>query len=185
MLLLCCNERRRKTNKQTNKPKNTTKLKYNYAQSMDTLSFLVTEKNIFLCSFVFKVFNAASHGASGAIIYTDPGQFAPDGPLNTFPNSWWLPDTGVQRGTSLGKQGPGDPLTPGFPSVDGIYRKPLNQSGLPTIPAMALSYGDAKEILRRMKGKFHTLLYVSIRDFYSATRLTVAIQQTFTFDNYV
>lgn len=99
-----------------------------------------------------KVFNAASHGASGAIIYTDPGQFAPDGPLNTFPNSWWLPDTGVQRGTSLGKQGPGDPLTPGFPSVDGIYRKPLNQSGLPTIPAMALSYGDAKEILRRMKG---------------------------------
>lgn len=99
-----------------------------------------------------KVSNAALLGASGAIIYTDPEEFAPDGPLNTFPKSWWLPDTGIQRGSAIGRQGPGDPLTPGFPSVDGIYRNPLNKSGLPTIPAMAMSYGDAKEILRRMKG---------------------------------
>ena len=56
----------------------------------------------------------------------------------------------------MGGKGPGDPLTPGYPAVDGIYRLPLNHSGLPTIPANAMSYGDAKEILRLMKGKFHT-----------------------------
>lgn len=56
----------------------------------------------------------------------------------------------------MGATGPGDPLTPGFPSIDGIYRQPLNESGLPTIPAFALSYGDAQEILRRMKGEYHT-----------------------------
>ena len=62
----------------------------------------------------------------------------------------------------MGRQGPGDPLTPGFPSVDGIYRNPLNKSGLPTIPAMAMSYGDAKEILRRMKGKTCTFPEVNV-----------------------
>ena len=107
--------------------------------------------------FVCKVYNAASHGASGAIIYTDPAQFAPEGPQNTFPNSWWLPDSGMQRGSAMGEKGPGDPLTPGFPAVDGIHRQPLNQSGLPTIPFMAMSFGDAKEILGRMKGKYSLL----------------------------
>ena len=52
----------------------------------------------------------------------------------------------------MGGAGPGDPLTPGYPSVDGIYRNPKNQSGLPKIPATAMSYGDVKEILRRIKG---------------------------------
>lgn len=104
-----------------------------------------------------KVFNAASHGASGALVYTDPAQFAPEGKENTFPLSWWLPDSGIQRGSSMGETGPGDPLTPGFPSVDGIYRQPLNESGLPKIPAFELSYKDAEEILRRMKGEFHTV----------------------------
>ena len=70
----------------------------------------------------------------------------------TLPKSWWLPDSGTQRGSAISETGPGDPLTPGFPSVDGIYRQPLNESGLPPIPAFALSYGDAKEILNRMKG---------------------------------
>ena len=105
--------------------------------------------------FFGKVFNAVSHGASGALIYTDPAQFAPEGTQNTFPQSWWLPDSGTQRGASMGKTGPGDPLTPGFPSIDGIYRQPINDSGLPTIPAFGLSYGDAQEILHRMKGKYH------------------------------
>lgn len=106
---------------------------------------------------LFKVSNAVSHGASGALIYTDPAEFAPEGNENTFPRSWWLPGSGIQRGTSMGATGPGDPLTPGFPSVDGIYRQPLNESGLPKIPAFELSYKDAEEILRRMKGEFLTV----------------------------
>ena len=105
-------------------------------------------------TFFGKVLNAASQGASGALIYNDPAQFVPEGTQNTFPRSWWLPDSGTHRGSVRKAAGPGDPLTPGFPSVDGIYRQPLNDSGLPTIPAFALSYGDAQEILRRMKGEY-------------------------------
>ena len=106
-----------------------------------------------------KVVNSASRGASGALIYTDPAQFAPEGNENTFPRSWWLPDSGIQRGSSMGATGPGDPLTPGFPSIDGIYRQPLNESGVPTIPAFELSYGDAQEIIRRMKGEPRAAFY--------------------------
>ena len=58
----------------------------------------------------------------------------------------------------MGATGPGDPLTPGFPSIDGIYRQPLNESGLPRVPAFELSYGDAQEILRRMKGEYRNSL---------------------------
>lgn len=97
--------------------------------------------------------NAASHGASAAIIYTDPAEYAPEGTgNNTFPHSWWLPDSGAQRGAARNATGLGDPLTPGFPSVDGIYREVLNNNGSSPIPAIVLSYGDAQEILRRMKG---------------------------------
>ena len=116
-----------------------------YEGSLTRLSFLL---HVFE-----KVLNAVLQGASGVLIYTDPAQFAPEGAENTFPRSWWLPDTGTQRGSSKYATGPGDPLTPGYPSVDGIYRQPLNESGLPTVPAFALSYGDAQEILRRMKGQ--------------------------------
>ena len=101
---------------------------------------------------ILKVFNSAFHGAVGAIIYTDPAQFAPEGTQNTFPYSWWLPDSGTQRGSSMCGAGPGDPLTPGYPSIDGIYRNKIDKSGLPKIPVTAMSYKDAKEILRRMKG---------------------------------
>ena len=104
--------------------------------------------------FFLKVLNAASHGASAVIIYNDPEQYAPEGTNNTFPNSWWLPDSGTQRGSARKATGPGDPLTPGFPSVDGIYREALNGSDSLPIPAMVLSYGDAQEILRRMKGQY-------------------------------
>ena len=70
-----------------------------------------------------------------------------------YPKTVWLPKTGMQRGAALGETGPGDVLTPGFPSVDGIYREPVGKLRLPSVPALPLSYGDALEILRRMDGK--------------------------------
>ena len=46
----------------------------------------------------------------------------------------------------------GDPLTPGLPATAGIYRRPVNESKLPSIPSQAISYGDAMELLRRLGG---------------------------------
>ena len=86
------------------------------------------------------------------LTYTDPEQFAPDGPDQVYPDFMWLPETGIQRGTSMAETGPGDLLTPGFPAVDGIYRQPISELKLPAIPSLPLSYGDAMQILRRMKG---------------------------------
>ena len=57
---------------------------------------------------------AAQNGMSAIILYTDPADYSIDG-VDPYPHSWWLPDTGVQRGTVF--TGDGDPLTPGYPAV--------------------------------------------------------------------
>ena len=95
---------------------------------------------------------AAENGAIGIIIYNDPSEYAPDGPNNTYPDKWWFPKTGIQRGAAAYDVSPGDVLTPGYPSIDGIYRIPLNEVKNPGIPAHDISYEDAYEILRRLKG---------------------------------
>ena len=76
------------------------------------------------------------------------------GPKKTFPNTPFLPSTGVQRGSIYNAHGVGDPLTPGSPSIPGIYRRPENASELPKIPAHPMSYGDAIHFLSKMQGKF-------------------------------
>lgn len=59
---------------------------------------------------------AQSRGAVGVIIYSDPKDYLVNEDGDVYPNSWWLPGTGVQRGTIF--TGPdGDPLTPGYPST--------------------------------------------------------------------
>ena len=60
-----------------------------------------------------KVSLAETAGAIGMIIYTDPANYASGD--STYPNSWWMPPDGVQRGTI--NVGDGDPLTPGYPST--------------------------------------------------------------------
>ena len=72
-----------------------------------------------------------------------------------YPQYIWLPKTGVQRGSIF--KGRGDPLTPGLPSVDGIFRIPLDKAVLPTIPATPMPYGDAVEVLKIMGGKSQTV----------------------------
>ena len=51
------------------------------------------------------------------MLYSDPADYAVDGVEQVYPNSWWLPDTGVQRG-SLNVNG--DVLTPGYPSTGSV-----------------------------------------------------------------
>jgi len=52
------------------------------------------------------------------ILYTDPNDYAVEGVSDAYPDSWWMPGTGVQRGTiKESSDGVGDPLTPYYPSV--------------------------------------------------------------------
>ncbi len=57
---------------------------------------------------------AAEFGAIGLILYTDPRDYAPSWVDDAYPDSWWMPKTGVQSGTAWSG---GDPLTPGYPSI--------------------------------------------------------------------
>ena len=71
--------------------------------------------------------NCQAAGAVGVIMYTDPAQVAPRGtdPDSVYPNTFFLPPSGVQRGTTFIDA---DPLSPSWPSVDGAYRLTLNET---------------------------------------------------------
>lgn len=59
-------------------------------------------------------------GCIGMILYTDPSDYALEGVDNVYPDSWWMPGTGVQRGTV--KNEGGDPLTPYYPAIGKFSR---------------------------------------------------------------
>ncbi|KAJ7386505.1 hypothetical protein OS493_008640 [Desmophyllum pertusum] len=102
-----------------------------------------------------KIANAANYGAIAAILYSDPADYAMMGgePENTYPNTPWLPASGVQRGSLYTMPGAGDPQTPGIAALKGMYRRPYNQSELPPIPAHPMGYGDAIHFLKQMGGQ--------------------------------
>ena len=58
--------------------------------------------------------HAQQAGAIGIIIYSDPSDVALQ-PDKIYPKGWWLPGTGMQRGSAFLVKG--DPLTPGWPST--------------------------------------------------------------------
>jgi len=99
--------------------------------------------------------NAEKHGAAGALVYADPSFSAQKGYRSdqVYPNGWWLPSDGVQEGSILFGPYNGDPLTPVLPATKGMFRRPANESELPRIPAQAISYGDAMELLQRLGGE--------------------------------
>lgn len=72
---------------------------------------------------IFQAKFAESFGCSGLILYTDPadynlGQSPGSGSGLVYPDTWWLPPSGVQRGTvKQSSGGVGDPLTPEYPSI--------------------------------------------------------------------
>ncbi len=95
---------------------------------------------------------AAEHGAIGCIIYSDPredGYFAGD----QFPAGGWRPKEGVQRGSVMDTDYPGDPLTPGVGATADAKRLALKDAKTITaIPVLPISYADALPLLSSLKG---------------------------------
>jgi N-acetylated-alpha-linked acidic dipeptidase len=96
-----------------------------------------------------KAREAERHGAVALLIYSDPqddgfvrGDVYPAGPMR--------PAQGIQRGSVF--NGAGDPTTPGTPSRSGAARIPLAQAGVSHIPVVPISYGNAAELLRDVRG---------------------------------
>src|SRR2546430_2232258 len=101
----------------------------------------------------FKALTAEREGVAALLIYSDPaedgytkGKIFPDGP--------WGPESHIQRGAiTYDYIVPGDPTTPGWASVPGAQRIPPEEArSLPKIPALPLSWRDAKPLLENMNG---------------------------------
>ncbi|PVD19368.1 hypothetical protein C0Q70_19856 [Pomacea canaliculata] len=92
-----------------------------------------------------KVKNAQRFNASGVILYSDPIDYNV-GESKPYPDSWWLPPTGIQRGT-VGSDG--DQETPLYPST--YYANRVKATSLPTIPCQPIGYIDAIELLSKVR----------------------------------
>lgn len=96
---------------------------------------------------------AAEHGAIGCIIYSDPlDDGYTDG--DVYPKGAWRPPGGIQRGSVMDTDYPGDPLTPGIASVPGAKRLTVAEAKTITkIPVLPISYGDAQPFLEELSGR--------------------------------
>ncbi|XP_001380124.2 aminopeptidase NAALADL1 [Monodelphis domestica] len=100
-----------------------------------------------------KAINGAKHEVAGLLVYTDPGDIN-DGlrfPNETFPNSWALPPSGVERGSYY--EHFGDPLTPYFPATPSAFRiETADIQGFPPIPVQPIGFEDAQTLLCNLNG---------------------------------
>ena len=94
----------------------------------------------------------AEHGAIGCIIYSDPkddGFFEGD----TYPTGGWRPREGVQRGSVMDTDYPGDPLTPGVGATADAKRLDIKEvKTITKIPVLPISWGDALPLLSALQG---------------------------------
>ncbi len=96
---------------------------------------------------------AEDQGAIGCVIYSDP---ADDGYMqgDVYPKGPWRPVASGQRGSvQYLFYYPGDPLTPGKPSIPGVPRlQPEEATDLTRIPVQPIAYDVAKAIIAPLKG---------------------------------
>lgn len=101
----------------------------------------------------FKALTAEREGVGALLIYSDPAE---DGYTRgkVFPDGPWGPESHIQRGAiTYDYIVPGDPTTPGWASVPGAkHIAPEEARSLPKIPALPLSWRDAKPLLENMNG---------------------------------
>uniref|UniRef100_A0ACB8G9V6 N-acetylated-alpha-linked acidic dipeptidase-like protein n=1 Tax=Sphaerodactylus townsendi TaxID=933632 RepID=A0ACB8G9V6_9SAUR len=95
-----------------------------------------------------KAINGAKFGVIGVVVYTDPADIN-DGIVSeeqTYPNSWYMPPSGVERGSYSDHFG--DLLTPYYAAKDFTYRIPEdNITGIPLIPTQPIGFEDAKILI--------------------------------------
>ncbi|HSC77722.1 MAG TPA: M28 family peptidase [Candidatus Acidoferrales bacterium] len=101
----------------------------------------------------FKALTAQQRGVAALLIYSDPAE---DGYRRgaVFPEGPWGPESHIQRGAiTYDFIVPGDPLTPGWASVEGARRIPVEEAAsVPRIMAVPLSWQDAKPLLAQLDG---------------------------------
>ena len=95
---------------------------------------------------------AAEHGAVGCIIYSDPqGDGYHEG--DEYPAGGWRPKEGVERGSVMDTEYPGDPLTPGVGATANAKRLALKDAKTITrIPVLPISSADALPLLSALQG---------------------------------
>ncbi|XP_061462417.1 aminopeptidase NAALADL1 [Rhineura floridana] len=101
-----------------------------------------------------KAINGAKFGVIGVVVYTDPGDINDNkaSPEEAYPYSWYLPPSGVERGSYNTHFG--DLLTPYYPAKDFTYRIPEDQiTGIPPIPTQPIGFEDAKTLICNLAGK--------------------------------
>jgi N-acetylated-alpha-linked acidic dipeptidase len=96
---------------------------------------------------------AYEHGAVGCIIYSDPADDG-YGTADAYPKGPSRPPWGIQRGSVADIPiHSGDPLTPGYGSIEGAPRLSIAQAKtILHIPVLPISYGDAIRFLAQMGG---------------------------------
>uniref|UniRef100_A0A665V9K7 Aminopeptidase NAALADL1 n=1 Tax=Echeneis naucrates TaxID=173247 RepID=A0A665V9K7_ECHNA len=96
-----------------------------------------------------KAINAAPYGVIGVLVYTEPLDMN-DGLMSdaneTYPHSWYLPPSGVERGAYNSHFG--DLLTPYLAAKDETYRIPAEDiTGNPPIPIQPIGFEDAYKLI--------------------------------------
>ncbi|XP_077183260.1 aminopeptidase NAALADL1 [Paroedura picta] len=100
-----------------------------------------------------KAINGARFGVIGVVVYTDPGDINDKkaSAKETYPYSWYLPPSGVERGSYQSQFG--DLLTPYYPAKDFTYRIPEDQiTGIPPIPTQPIGFEDARTLICNLAG---------------------------------
>jgi len=101
----------------------------------------------------YKAQVAQQRGVKALLIYSDPQE---DGYRKglTFPDGPYGPESHIQRGAlTYDFIVPGDPLTPGWASIDGARRITSAEArSVPSVIAVPLSWRDAKPLLAALTG---------------------------------
>jgi len=97
---------------------------------------------------------AQEHGAVGCLIYSDPADDG-YGEGDVYPKGSWRPDNAFQRGSVMDMPiYPGDPLTPGVGATKDAKRLTREEARtILKIPALPISYADAKPMLAALDGE--------------------------------